>query len=434
MAGVRRAVDAALGETVEFPGGLVVEVLPVDHEEDLADLREALDDLAGLERGERLARPGRVPDVRVFVAVLDPVDEALHRVELVRAEHLEDADLGNHDVVRDHLGDVAGLQERASELGQVGNPLVFGVGPVERLLERLVLVVREVLGVDAVADHEDLHVLEKAVAGVVRLVLVAVDLVERELEFGPAPLQLDLDEWQAVDQYRDVVPVFPFPLGADLVRDLELVHAPFVAVQEADVQGFPAVALQDELVPEDLRPFDDRARVQVAQDPLELLRRERHAAVVLLELAPEVREHGGFAVDRYALVLEALELLEEAFFQEVFGLGRHGRFFLLDEHIPEDTLLVPLRRFELGLGAGDLGVQGEEEAGDLGLFFGARISIQNASQTNSCWRRPRLKVRSSSIRDIAPAILASRADRKAAIFSCSSSAGRGIKMLRNCLA
>src|SRR5690606_10892683 len=109
-------------------------------------------------------------------------------------------------------------------------------------------------------------------------------------------------------------------------------------------------------------------------------------------------------------------------------------FFLLDEHIPEDTLLVPLCRFELRLGAGDLGVQGEEEAGDLGLFFRARISIQNASQTNSCWRRPRLKVRSSSIRDIAPAIFASRVDRKAAIFSCSSSAGRGINRLRNCLA
>ncbi|CAM5537642.1 hypothetical protein TMEC54S_00001 [Thauera mechernichensis] len=160
-------------------------------------------------------------------------------------------------------------------------------------------------------------------AGVVRLVLVTVDLVEGELEFRPAPLELDLGQREAVDQDRDVVTVLPFSLNADLVRDLELVYAPFVAVQEADIQGFPAVALQGELVPENLRPFDDGARVQVTQDPVELFCRESHAPVVLLELALEIREHRGFAVDRDAFVLEAFELLEESFFQEVFRLSRH---------------------------------------------------------------------------------------------------------------
>jgi hypothetical protein len=63
VARVAGAVHAAFGEFVELARGLVIKVLAVDHEQDLLDIRHALDDLGGLEGGEGLARARGVPDV-----------------------------------------------------------------------------------------------------------------------------------------------------------------------------------------------------------------------------------------------------------------------------------------------------------------------------------------------------------------------------------
>ena len=59
----------------------------------------------------------------------------------------------------------------------------------------------------AVADHEELHVVEQARARPERVALVAVDLVERLADVHPAALQLDMHHRQAVDQDRHVVAV-----------------------------------------------------------------------------------------------------------------------------------------------------------------------------------------------------------------------------------
>ena len=67
--------------------------------------------------------------------------------------------------------------------------------------------VRVVLGQRAVADHEELDVLEQSGAGPEAVALVAVDLVERLADIDAAALQLDMHERQAVDEHRHVVPV-----------------------------------------------------------------------------------------------------------------------------------------------------------------------------------------------------------------------------------
>ena len=64
-----------------------------------------------------------------------------------------------------------------------------------------------VLGQRAVADHEELDVLEQARAGPEAVALVAVDLVERLADVDAAALELDVHQRQAVDQDRDVVAV-----------------------------------------------------------------------------------------------------------------------------------------------------------------------------------------------------------------------------------
>ena len=55
LAGVVGAVNAPFAETVEFPDGLVIEVLAVHHKDDLIDMGRLGQDLGGFERGERLS-------------------------------------------------------------------------------------------------------------------------------------------------------------------------------------------------------------------------------------------------------------------------------------------------------------------------------------------------------------------------------------------
>ena len=76
-AGVGVFLDAAFLEAVELLAGLAVEVLAVDDEEALFDVRVVLEERGGLEGGERLAAAGGVPDVAVAAVLLDAVDDGL---------------------------------------------------------------------------------------------------------------------------------------------------------------------------------------------------------------------------------------------------------------------------------------------------------------------------------------------------------------------
>jgi hypothetical protein len=190
---------------------------------------------------------------------------------LVRPQDLQDSAFGDDDVPRDDLGDETGLEELGREFTEVGQLGVLFIGPEEGLLERLLLVVRKIFGVHAVADHEDLDVLEQACAGIERFVLVPVDLIESQLQLHASALELDLHQGQAVDQQGDVVPVFALAIHADLVADLELVQTPALglAVQEGDVRGGTIIAVQGVLVAQNLRALHHATGVQVVQDAVE---------------------------------------------------------------------------------------------------------------------------------------------------------------------
>ncbi len=115
---------------------------------------------------------------------------------------------------------------------QVGDRLVVRVGPPARELEavRGLLArplaagqladvpvaggVAVVLRQRAVADHEQLYVLEQPRVGPEAVALVAVDLVERLADVDTAALQLDVHHRQAVDEDRHVVAVARAPLAA----------------------------------------------------------------------------------------------------------------------------------------------------------------------------------------------------------------------------
>ena len=154
---------AVLLEPVEFLAGLAVEVLAVDDEEAFVDTLVGLEERRGLERGERLARAGRMPNVAIAAVLVDAINDGFGGVDLVRAHHHQLLLTRDEDhVFADHFAKSTLGEEPIGEIVEVGDLLVvLGRKLVDRK-EPLVrvegevpcVVVGKVPRVRAVADDE----------------------------------------------------------------------------------------------------------------------------------------------------------------------------------------------------------------------------------------------------------------------------------------
>lgn len=162
----------------------------------------------------------------------------------IPGQHIQNGVLGEEgagevDEVRDHL--VVGVRPEGGELKAVAGLLLFRLagGRLPDGVEAGGIGV--VLGIGAVGDDENLHILEKAAPRPEGIPLVAVDLVEG-LPDGHAPaLELNMYQGQTVDQHRHIVAVVvarPLCLAhLILVDDLETVVVDVLLVDEGDIFG-----------------------------------------------------------------------------------------------------------------------------------------------------------------------------------------------------
>ena len=216
--GVGILLDAVLLEPVELLAGLTVEILAVDDEKALVDAPVGLEKRRGLERSERLARAGRVPDVAIAAVLIDAVDNRLDRVDLVRgASSGAFGSLAMRTMYLLIIWPKRALgEEPIGEIVEVSDiRIVPGREPVDRK-ESLVrvegemprLVVGEVIRIRAVADNEKLDEAEERPGiSVARVIPVADDLLHRPPGADPGRLQFDLNHRDAVDQEHDIVAV-----------------------------------------------------------------------------------------------------------------------------------------------------------------------------------------------------------------------------------
>ena len=105
-----------------------------------------------------------------------------------------------------------------------------------------------VLGICAVGDHKNLHILIQAAARPERIPLIAVDLVERLPDGHPAPLQFHMNQRKAVDQNRHIVAVI-MPCAVCLfylilVDDLQAVVVDILLVDQRDIFGASIIPVQ----------------------------------------------------------------------------------------------------------------------------------------------------------------------------------------------
>ncbi len=128
-----RAVDTHLT-------GLSVKILAVHDEEAFLDLVVVLEQRGRLERGERLAAAGGVPDVAVAAVVADALDDGLDRVNLIRAHDHELLLAGDEDhVAADHLAEGAFDEERLRKAVEVGNLRIVFAGELVNGQETVIL-------------------------------------------------------------------------------------------------------------------------------------------------------------------------------------------------------------------------------------------------------------------------------------------------------
>ncbi len=343
-------VCRALLEPVILTHRLVVEVLAIHDEQHLVHTRHLRGELRCLERSERLARTGRVPDVSSGIECaerlvvrrdLDLLQDPLGRDDLVRTHHQQVAIRGEHAVLRQDVQQRMLREERFHERGQLRDRLVVRVGPPTGELERVARLpalastarllllgqvpvasaVGVVLRQRAIADHKQLHILEQARARPEAVTLVTIDLVERLADVHATPLQLDVHHRQPVDEHGHVVPVgvLRTTIGSGtfaapdlvLVNDLQLIIVDVRLVNQRNVLRRPIIAPEDlDVVLLDTRRLLDDAIVGTCdlrrEELLPLGIREGHP-VDLLELHAEVRDQLCLRCDRQVLVGLPLE-------------------------------------------------------------------------------------------------------------------------------
>jgi hypothetical protein len=396
--GVGVLLDAAFLKAVEFVAGLAVEVLAVDHEQTFFDVGVVLEQRGGLERGQRLAAAGGVPDVAVAPVLMDAVDDGLHGIDLVRPHDHELLFAGHQDhVAADHLAESALGEELLGEGVQVGDLAVVGLRPLVDGQEALVgvegevprVVVGEVVGVVAVADDEQLHEAQQGGAvAVADVVLVVDNLLHGPARIDAEGLELDLHQRQAVDEQDDVVAVMAaVGVDAQLVDDLEVVLAPVLEVDQHVVQRGAVLALEVAVFPQGGGGLEDIGADDVVAQAGELGVGELDL-VQRLELGAEVLLQRGLVADvgAVAVFLVVDQLGDELLLDLAFLQGHPMPSASVVSAIDGAPAVLSLCWDSTGVASG-CSLPPKEGRGRRALVHGERVLMRRAAVVLQ-WRRP----------------------------------------------
>ena len=144
--------------------------------------------------------------------------------DAVFCEDAEEGVLGEKGLGKvDQVGDnaVIGISPERGELKAVAGFALFALAVFGFLANIVACGIGIILGVGAVGDDKDLHILKQTAARPEAVALIALDLVERLADGDAAAFELDMHHREAVDKHRHVIAVIV--LGALALADLILV-------------------------------------------------------------------------------------------------------------------------------------------------------------------------------------------------------------------
>ena len=163
---------------------LRVKVVTVHHKHHLIHAIQLRNELCRLKRSKSLASSRSVPNEAVVGRVLHLIQNLLHGIELIGAQHHQTfVTLMKHDVFANHLTKGTFIKEHCCKQTEVVEGVVILVRPIESKLVALVGVVGEIAGVYTVGDNENLYIVEQAMK---RCLMVALHLVVGLAQFHPS--------------------------------------------------------------------------------------------------------------------------------------------------------------------------------------------------------------------------------------------------------
>ena len=265
------AVGRALLEPVVFLDGLVVQVLAVHHKQHLVNAGQGRGKLRCLEGSQGFAAACRVPDVAAglqgagFLIVggyFDPVQDPLGGYNLIGPHHQQKIFRSEHAIPSQDVQQRMPCKKGLGKIHQIRDRLIVGVRPIRSKFKtvgglfaavpgRFVLLpdvavpgcVGIVLGVGAVGDDEDLHILVQPAPSPEADPLVAVDLVEGFFQRHAPAFQLHMDQRQAIHQNGHIVPgIVAAAALLILVDDLQEVVVDVLLVDEGNIHGCAVLA------------------------------------------------------------------------------------------------------------------------------------------------------------------------------------------------
>ena len=192
------------------------------------------------------------------------LQDALGCHNLIGAHDKQHLFAGEDTIFREDIEQRTFGKESAGKVHEVGDDAVVGICPVRGKLKgvaglALVLAlhltkladmvvaggIAIVLGERAVADDEDLHIVEECIACPERVALVAVDLVKCLAYVHAAAFEFDMYERQTIDQDSHIVACrVCSTLLSILVDDLEMVLMDMLFVEEHDVTRVAVVEFE----------------------------------------------------------------------------------------------------------------------------------------------------------------------------------------------
>ena len=185
-----------------------------------------------------------------------------------------------------------------------------------------------ILRIRAVGDHEDLHEFIQPAGRPEAIPLIAVDLIEGFPNGNAPALQLDMDEWQTVDQHRHIIAIVmscPLLCGDGiLVDDLQTVIMDALLVNKLNIFAFPVIPAEHlHIVLLNQTGLFKNAGVGVCQhlvpEPLPFAIRKA-IVIQLFQLRPQIGNQVSLFMDGQALIAQFAEQADKLLFQVCFAL------------------------------------------------------------------------------------------------------------------
>ena len=267
------SVGSTFLKAIIFLDGLVVQVLTVNHKQNLFDIWQVSSKLGSLKGCQGLTASCGVPDISsgfdcscflVIGGYFNPVQNTLGCHNLIRS-HNKQQFLGcEHTIFCQDIQNGMFRKESLCEVHKVCNNLVISVCPIRSKLKTIggflaVLPANSVILFDvacsggvgiilcecAVGDDENLHILIKPTPSPKAITLIAVDLVERFLDCHSTAFQFHMNQRQTI--YQNSYIISGIMLSSRffiLVNYLQSVIMDVLFVNQGDVHGSPVLTSQ----------------------------------------------------------------------------------------------------------------------------------------------------------------------------------------------